>query len=66
MMSTATDGHKAFKDARAAEMARQREQRANESEMVADFLPKKDNSIKLNKVYEFQFFDDFESIQLMH
>ena len=59
-----SDDHKKFKEAKAAE-AKMRNLRNENGELVVDMLPKKDTSVKLIKVYEFQFFDDYEGLQLL-
>lgn len=56
------DTHKQFTDARAAANKLRQHNKEIDGEMVVDMLPKKDNSIKLTKVHEFQFFDDFEAL----
>ena len=57
------DGHDAFKAARARELEeRKRRGEEDSNDPACDLIPKKDLSIKVEKVYEFQFFDNFESL----
>lgn len=56
------DGHDAFKAARAREGEERRRRAEENGELVDGLVPRKDHSIKVEKVYEFQFFDNFEAL----
>ena len=55
------DGHDAFKAARAKEIEKRRQLAGEESEFY-ELVPSKDRTIRVEKVYEFQFFDNFEAL----
>jgi len=56
------DGHDAFRAARARELEERRRRAEENGELVDGLVPRKDHSIKVEKVYEFQFFDNFEAL----
>ena len=62
-MEALKDGHEQFKLARQnAVEERKRRAEENGEQMAADWMPKRDHSVKVVKVYEFQFYDNFEAL----
>ena len=56
------DGHDVFKAARARELEERRRRAEENGEPMDGLVPRKDHSIRVEKVWEFQFFDNFEAL----
>ena len=59
-MEALRDGHDEFKKARARELEERRRRAEENGEQFDGLVPRKDHTIRVEKVYEFQFFDNFE------
>ena len=67
-MAHIQDEHGAFKKANAAALQARRDQRSAEWELSQENqanMPKRDTTIRVQKIHEFQFFDNFEQTQLL-
>ena len=59
---TGAEAHEEFKNARARELEERKKRAEQNEENIGEILPRKDNSIQVVKVYEFQFYDNFEQL----